>query len=554
MRLKTSLFSLALFYAFGAAAQNVGINADGSAPDPSAALHIKSNTKGLLIPTMTAAERTGISNPASGLMVYQTDGTAGFYYNSGTPSIPVWTYINPSGANTAVTYNANGSLSVIDGAGTQTSAGRAWLAGGNHFGTTGSAYNFGTISNDHVNLATNNTVQGRLTSSGEFFIGATSAPVPGDRSSFVSSATSPFALTGYSSFNGSGIYGMIRGANTTQFAAVQGEYASTSGNFNSSGVRGINTSPAPGTGFRITASAGPKAGVIGNVSGTGAYAFGVHGTSPSTTPRSGGVFGDNASFSMGALGYFASNSVDYSVYGFGKAFETGVAGGRENPSGPTANAHIGLGIYGGVMGGWIRGSVYGAHVMGERYSLYVDGQTYTNKPITQLVETQSGERLPTYTSTSLKTDITARGRSVLENGSRYISFDAAFKEMISANPDEMTITVTPNGNSNGVYVASYDANGFWVKENNSGKSNVSFNWIAISTRRGYEEPEVSAELLDRNFDSNVRSVMHHELDPKQGKPMWWDGTRVRYDNPPSKKPDPDISTGERPKNDKPTNQ
>jgi hypothetical protein len=553
MRLKIYFFSLVLFCASGAAAQNVGINADGSAPDASAALHIKSNTKGLLIPTMTAAERIGILNPASGLMVYQTDATAGFYYNSGTPSTPAWTYINPSAANTAVTYNANGSLSVTDGAGTQTSAGRAWLSGGNNFGTTGAAYNFGTISNDHVNLATNNAVQGRLTNAGEFFIGTTSAPVPGDRSSFVSNAASPFALTGYSNFNGSGIYGMIRGANTTQFAAVQGEYASTSGNFNSSGVRGINTSPAAGTGFRITASAGPKAGVIGNVSGTGAYAFGVHGTSPSTTPRSGGVFGDNASFSMGSLGYFASNSVDYSVYGFGKAFEVGAAAGRENP-GATANAHIGLGMYGGVMGGWIRGSVYGAHVMGERYSLYVDGQTYTNKPITQLVETQTGERLPTYTPTSLKTDVTARGKSTLESGSRYISFDAAFKEIISANPDEMTITVTPNGNSNGVYVASYDANGFWVKENNNGRSNVSFNWIAIGTRRGYEEPQVSAELLNKDFDSNVRGVMHHELDPRQGKPMWWDGTKVRFDNPPPKKIDPDISTGERPKNDKPTNQ
>lgn len=49
-------------------------------PDASAQLDITSNSKGLLVPRMTALERSGISNPATGLLIYQTDGTAGFYY------------------------------------------------------------------------------------------------------------------------------------------------------------------------------------------------------------------------------------------------------------------------------------------------------------------------------------------------------------------------------------------------------------------------------------------------------------------------------------------
>ena len=60
----------------------VGINIE--TPDASAALDITSTTGGLLVPRMTAAERDDINPAATGLMIYQTDGTAGFYYYNGS--------------------------------------------------------------------------------------------------------------------------------------------------------------------------------------------------------------------------------------------------------------------------------------------------------------------------------------------------------------------------------------------------------------------------------------------------------------------------------------
>ena len=54
-------------------AQHVGINADGSTPDSSAMLDIKSTSGGLLIPRMTTAERDAISNPAQSLLIFNTD-------------------------------------------------------------------------------------------------------------------------------------------------------------------------------------------------------------------------------------------------------------------------------------------------------------------------------------------------------------------------------------------------------------------------------------------------------------------------------------------------
>ncbi len=66
---------------FGAAAQT-GIGT--TAPDAKAALEIAASDKGLLIPRLDSVQRTGISAPPQGLIVYQTDGRAGIWYFQGS--------------------------------------------------------------------------------------------------------------------------------------------------------------------------------------------------------------------------------------------------------------------------------------------------------------------------------------------------------------------------------------------------------------------------------------------------------------------------------------
>jgi hypothetical protein len=62
----------------------VAINSDASQPDGSAMLDIKSAAKGLLIPRMTTVQRSAIGSPADGLMVYDTDTKAFWYYKGGS--------------------------------------------------------------------------------------------------------------------------------------------------------------------------------------------------------------------------------------------------------------------------------------------------------------------------------------------------------------------------------------------------------------------------------------------------------------------------------------
>ena len=92
--------ALAVLFATGslaAQAQNVGIGT--TAPNASAALDIVSSTKGALLPRLTSAQRGTIANPATGLLMFQTDAPMGFYYNAGTAAAPQWQLLNPNGDN-----------------------------------------------------------------------------------------------------------------------------------------------------------------------------------------------------------------------------------------------------------------------------------------------------------------------------------------------------------------------------------------------------------------------------------------------------------------------
>ena len=83
----TFVFIGTLCYFFGFS--QVSINTDGSVPDASAMLEVKSTDRGMLVPRLTQANISAIGSPATGLLVYQTDGVPGFYYYNGTVWVAV---------------------------------------------------------------------------------------------------------------------------------------------------------------------------------------------------------------------------------------------------------------------------------------------------------------------------------------------------------------------------------------------------------------------------------------------------------------------------------
>jgi len=143
----------------------------------------------------------------------------------------------PTCVITAFDFNTVGSAYVTSCSGTLTTTRNAWLTTLNTGLTNGVNNRLGTTDNIHVDLYSNNLVRGRLSNLGEFFIGTTATAMAGDLMNGVSNVTFPWAINGYSSFNGSGVYGAVQ-SGATNFGGVQGEYKGTSAL--GAGVRGID--------------------------------------------------------------------------------------------------------------------------------------------------------------------------------------------------------------------------------------------------------------------------------------------------------------------------
>ena len=68
--------------------------------EPSSAFTVASTSQGILLPKMTLSQRDAISNPSSGLLIFQTDNTPGFYYYDGNEWLNIASGNNDQGTTT----------------------------------------------------------------------------------------------------------------------------------------------------------------------------------------------------------------------------------------------------------------------------------------------------------------------------------------------------------------------------------------------------------------------------------------------------------------------
>jgi hypothetical protein len=96
-RIYLTVLVFCLFTSISMAQVGIGTNI----PAPSAQLDVTSTERGFLPPRMTTAQRDLIASPATGLLVFQTDNTAGYYFYNGT----AWVGLGASSANSSSSSN-----------------------------------------------------------------------------------------------------------------------------------------------------------------------------------------------------------------------------------------------------------------------------------------------------------------------------------------------------------------------------------------------------------------------------------------------------------------
>jgi hypothetical protein len=287
----------------------------------------------------------------------------------------------------------------------------------------------------------------------------------------------------------------------------------------------VNITTQSGTGYG-TATMGY--GVLGTSFGIGDYRTGVFGSvsyptgvnAARSNRRTAGVFGSNSETSgatstntiWGALGY---NTSDYNPLRYGGYFynyNTGIdhtdGNGRLDDTSNSGNIAIGIGAVGDYMSAALRGRKYGLSTSGKEFGIYIDGTAFSNKHYIQLNKSDNNTIIPTYVSTSTTLDVTTKGRSTLNGGSTRIQFNKDFKGL-DIKEEEIIITITPLGESNGLYITNVDKTGFTVKENSGGTSNVNFNWIAIASI-SKDENLIPRELLTNEFEETLKNILKDE--------------------------------------------
>jgi hypothetical protein len=286
-----------------------------------------------------------------------------------------------------------------------------------------------------------------------------------------------------------------------------------------------------GTGYGVNVT---NSGTAGYSFWGDLYTFGTAGFNYNDYTRCGGALGaDQSGTYWGSLGYRSSGLLNYGVYG-----SAAYANGAGQLPGTELNG-VGGGFF-GTIGSLSKGSVIGQLNEGELFAAYNKGDVYTSGKQIELVSSED-RVTPAYAVTSSEVTVYNKGKIQLVNGTATVRFGENYTQLLGESP---VVTASPMGACNGVYIAEVSKEGFVIREQNNGSSNVEISWIAVGNRSDAENAEVPAMLTNSSFNRNLSLAMFNDGNKKKsGLSMWWNGKELQFgDMPANLNPKVDMAT------------
>lgn len=537
--LKTLLVSaFFLFFSLSESfSQSVSINTTGASPDASAMLDISSTSSGLLIPRMTLLQRNTINGGtfATGLFIYQTDNTPGFYYYDGTNWVMViasngtlwtrdsgngYTYLTNATDNVGVNTSTPGqkfhSVFALDGSSANASTDFAAIYGdatGDNdataelvYGVFGEAKDEGTGTKTDMGYGVYGKGDANL-AGGYGVVGTTSATTP--------EFTGAAGVIGHYDGN---IYGVLGGSNygargryradvdLTEtygghfynwndydntidkyglYSASVGDHGTKYGLYASAnfqgeenygvyavvGSDGTLNSPLVGAGVRA---------YNGQTSGFGVIATGNKESTSYLAGGAGGLFNGTDAIQafahgtngIGIIGVGANISSTSTVNGTGGSF-TG------NSFGVYGYSQLNNNCAGGYFSinrtnNWV---YVGARISNTTYKIYGYGSVST------IAKNTDNSEVVMFAPESPEIFFQDFGSGKLIDGKAHIKIDPIFSNNIHVSKDHpLRVFIQLEGDCNGVYVTNKTDKGFDVIELQSGKSNTEFSWTITANR------------------------------------------------------------------------
>jgi len=330
---------------------------------------------------------------------------------------------------------------------------------------------------------------------------------------------------GVSGFRTSGVG--VHGSSSTYWG-VAGEsgYGGVYGGGTTYGVMGASSDTGVyGEGLYVGVSGHSQdyTGVVGSSSnGDGVDGYGYYT----------GVFG----WSMDYTGVWGSSANGNGVYGEGYGQGQGIVGYSSGSAGVYGYGYDGVHGYGesgsGLYGESPYYGVYGySDPAGGGIAVYAEGNFAATGTKSAVVPLPDNRVVSLYAVESPENWFEDFGSGQLQNGEAEITLDPTFAETVNTE-SKYHVFLTPNGDSQGLYIARKSPAGFEVREQRGGKSDIAFDYRIVARRRGYEtvrlrQVEADTEVVKKLRESmaaassakSPKLVLHKEMErPKRPEP------------------------------------